>query len=162
MMTREDATFLPRPRRAGVAVLVILLVAALGLTACTNVQLVGPYDQQTVDAVTALLQKIEGQLIRLERVLEVPTPEALDQAKYERYTEFYDEIKLDLSLIRVRANALPQNERTVKQIDELGAAIGNFEQLHRGGLNRQVVSTSRRILSQAIEAILKAEFAKKR
>lgn len=161
-MTRQDATLLPRPRRAGVGLIIALLVVSIGLTGCTNVQLVGPYDQQTVDAVTALLKKIESQLIRLERILETPTPEAADQAKYERYADFYDEIKLDLSLIRVRANALPQNERTVKQIDELGAAIGNFEQLHKGGLNRQVVSTSRRILSQAIEAILKAEFAKKR
>ncbi len=159
MIIRGGAATLPGPGRLAVVSMAILLVASLGLTGCA-VQFVGQYDQQTVDAVTALLKKIETQLIKLERTLDMPG--GAEQAKYENYADFYDEIKLDMSLIRVRAKALPQNERTVKQIDELEAAIKDFEELHRRGLNKPVVSTARKIITQTIEAILKAEFAKRR
>ncbi|MDR7523209.1 MAG: hypothetical protein QN168_12185 [Armatimonadota bacterium] len=146
-------------RRFPVVILALLAAAALGLSACTA-ELIAQHDEATVRSVTDLLRKVDSFLIKLERVLE--TPAGADDARYEKHVAFYDEVRVDLNLIRVRAKALPRNERTVRQIDDLEAALKNFEDLHRQGLNRQVVTTARGIITQAIEAILKAEFAKRR
>jgi len=147
------------PRRFPLVVLAVLAVASLGLSACTA-EFIAQHDEATVQAVTGLLRKVDSFLIKLERALE--SPATADEARYEKHVAFYDEIRVDLNLIRVRAKALPRNERTVRQIDELEAALKNFEDLHKQGLNRQVVVTARGIINQAIEAILKAEFAKRR
>lgn len=160
MMSRESAVALLRLRRISALPVIVVLVISLGLAGC-SVQFVGRYDEQTVQSVTDLLRKIEGRLIKLERVLE--SPDAAEQGKYSNYVDFYDEIKTDLSLIRARAQAIPKNELTVKQIDLLADEINKFEDAHqRGILNPAVVRIARKNISQTIEAIMAAEFAKKR
>jgi hypothetical protein len=67
-----------------------------------------------------------------------------------------------LNLIRVRAEAIPKNSRTVSQLDEAEAAFKKLEDQDKKGFSKEYVALARRIINQAIGAILAAEFAKKR
>ncbi len=144
-------TIRPQRHRVAFALVLTLVLSAVALAGC-SVDLIAQYDEETVKSATELLKKIDAFLIKMERLLD--TPGAHEELKYENHTAFYDEIKLDLILMRVRAAAIPKNELTAKQIDALAAGVKALEEEDGRGFNKRVVVTARGIINQAIQAIL--------
>ena len=134
------------------AALAVILVAA----GCT-LKLVADYDEVTDQAVTALQRKVERFFVGLER--DIPTPDA----DYENHVEFYDDVRADLRVIRVRAAARPKNEITLQQLDLLTENVDNLEALHELGFeDREELVPLRAAFQQGFQAILTLELAKKR
>ena len=146
------------PARRPVAVAAVLALAVLSL-GC-QVALVAPYDQETFDKGTDLLRRIESLFVKMERALE--TAALSEDAKYEKHVGFYDDVRVDLAVLRSRAQAIPQNEDTVKLLDVLAGQFADLDRLHRIGLNRNLLADTRNAIKRTIEQILRTEFAKRR
>lgn len=134
-----------------IASLLILMVSG-----CTNIRLIADYDEQTDVAVTQVQRKLEQFLVSLERNI------GKEEASYSRNTKFYDDIRVDLSAMRVRAAAIPNNDRTVQQIRLLTDTVDNLEKLHKLGLAANDIPPIRTAFNVSCTAILKLELAKKR
>ena len=135
---------------------ILVSLCMLLLAGCT-VQLIAQYDEATDRATTALQKKVETFFVMLER--QIGTPEAA----YARHVALYDDVQVELSALKVRAEALPQNSLTVQQIDLLTASWANLQQLHRLGLRSvEEITPLRRNFNQAFTQILKLELAKRR
>lgn len=142
-----------------------LLRRTLQLTVLTTVlaglgcqiKLVADYDEITDRSVTALQREFELFFIDLERNLYTP------DAEYENYVGFYDEVRAELSVIRVRAAARPKNEITVEQLDLVAQNVDNLEELHKLGFESpEELEPLRIAFQQSFQAILTLELAKKR
>lgn len=134
----------------------LLIVWAAFLSAC-SVKLISSYDETTDKAVTALQRKTEAHLIGLEAV------EGLPECKYEKHKSFYDEAKVDVSAIAVRAAAIPQNDITTESVALLASSLGSLEKLHKiACLSKDQIAPLRIQFNTSFTAILKLELAKRR
>lgn len=139
---------------------VMLRLASLSLvlvmSGCT-VKLISDYDSSTDKAVTALQKKTETHLIALENA------EGPPECRIEKHRKFYDEAKVDVSAIAVRAAAIPQNERTIEMAQLLADSLEKLEELHEiSCLNEDQIKTLRSSFNSSFIAILKLELAKRR
>jgi len=134
----------------------VSLFFLLALSGCTSIRLIANYDEQTDTSITAFQRKMETFLTGLERNAGKP------EARYEANVQFYDEARVDLSVIHVRAAAIPKNDITIKQIDLLIDSLSKLEELHGQGISREQVAPLRTAFNTTCTAILKLELAKKR
>lgn len=150
-MTQE--TRLMRPRSMlGAAILAL----AFAVSGC-SIKLVSSYDETTDKAVTALQKKTEAHLVALESV------EGLPECIYEKHKQFYDEAKVDVSAISVRAAAIPKNEITTEQTVILANSFESLEKLHKiACLTKDQIKPLRTQFNSSFTAILKLELAKRR
>jgi hypothetical protein len=137
----------------------LLVCVALSLAAaagCTPVRLIADYDAQTDRAVTELQREVEGFLTRLERTAGTP------EGEYAGNEEFYDQARVDLSAIRVRAASRARNELQLQQLDLLQQSLNNLEALHRLGISREQIPPLRTAFNSSFTSILRLELAKRR
>jgi len=135
--------------------LVVALIM-LVLSGCSNIRLIADYDEQTDAAVTQIQRKMEQFLISLERNM------GKDEASYARNTRFYDEVRVDLSAVRVRAAAIPENGIIIQQLGLLSDNLVNLEKIHKLGISANDIPPIRTAFNVSCTAILKLELAKKR
>jgi len=128
----------------------------LVISGCASVKLMADYDEQVDVAVTQFQRKMESFLVSLER------NEGQEEASYARNTKFYDEARVDLSAITVRAAAIPDNDITTRQLDLLSKNIKLLEKIHKSGINANDIPPIRTAFNTSCTAILKLELAKKR
>ena len=144
----------------------ILLVfcIAINAAACT-VKLISSYDEQTDRSVSALQKKVETFLVGLENL------DGLPECTYTHQKLFYRDTTVDLSAMKVRAAAIPQNEITTQQLDLLSNSLEDLEELHKVKsekqtgkkcLSKQEIRPLRDNFATSFTAILKLELAKKR
>ena len=120
---------------------------------CTSVQLVADYNKKIDDGVTELQKQTDTFLVKLERH---PEP-------YSKHTAFYDDAKVQLSLLKTRADAIALNSLTSRQIDELQESFTELETNDKqGNLPTATIPTVQDALDRQFTAILKLEEAKKR
>lgn len=132
------------------------LALMVALSGCA-VKLISSYDETTDKTVTALQKKTEAHLVALEAV------EGLPECKYEKHKQFYDEAKVDVSAITVRAAAIPKNEITTEQSILLSQSLVSLEKLHKiACLSKDQIAPLRTQFNSSFTAILKLELAKRR
>ncbi|WP_417915691.1 hypothetical protein [Candidatus Electronema sp. JM] len=137
------------------------LFSIVFLSGCVEPQTISNYDQETDISVTSLQKITEAHLLSLDTV----SGDA-QKCKYENenYKKFYEEMKIDVSSISLRADAIPNdNTRTKKQIDLLRNSLGDLEKLHKlSCLSPEQIKIARSNLESSFKAVLKLELAKKR
>ena len=132
------------------------LACWLVLSGCT-VKLIADYDQKTDEAITQLQRKFETFFLNLESKV------GTNEASYDNHLQFYKEIKVDVSAIKLRASAIPKNEITLNQVSLLEENIGLLEEVHKEGIvDIDVVKVPRDDFNTALTNILKLELAKRR
>ena len=134
----------------------VVSLMLLALSGCASIKLIAEYDEQTDVAVTQIQRKMEQFLVSLERSV------GKDEATYDRNTKFYDEVKIDLSAIRVRAAAIPDNDISIQQLGLLSDNLGILEKIHKLGISVNDIPPIRTAFNVSCTAILKLELAKKR
>lgn len=134
----------------------ILAILCLTVTGCMSVRLIANYDEQIDKGVTAFQKTMESHISTLES--QVGTP----KADYGNYVEFYRQVKVDLSALRVRAAAQAKNEITVQQLQLLTDNVELLERMHKEGLKPNDTNPIRDAFNRGATAILKLELAKKR
>ena len=142
-----------RMRRPVAAVWLFLLI---GLFGCGSIQLTAPYDQKIDEGVTNL-QKMTAQFFtHIER------QGGSSAEDYKNQTKFYDDAKVMLSGILVRAQALTNNTKTIQQLEILGQQFQKLEQDHKTiGISQAAVPQLEKAFNRTFTAILTLEVAKK-
>src|SRR5688572_30556141 len=103
-----------RPAWAGLVAWLLVLAAVVVAPGCA-VQFVSAYDEKTDVAVTDLHRTMEGMFIKLDRQLR----DEPEKTTYAAYKDTYDDIRLDLATIKLRAESIAKNSITVQQLDLL-------------------------------------------
>jgi hypothetical protein len=138
----------------------VSIVAAFFLTisevGCTSIQLIAPYDQKIDEGVTKL-QKVTAEFFTKIERQGGSKPE-----DYKNHVKFYDDTKVALSGILVRANAVAQNDLTARQLEILHQQFQDLEAMHRkNGISQAAVRQEERAFNRTFTAILTLEVAKK-
>jgi hypothetical protein len=134
----------------------VWLLLLIGVVACAPIQLIAPYDQKTDEGVTNLQKTTAQFFTRIER------QGGSSADDYKNQTKFYDDARVALSGIHVRAQALAQNDLTVQQIDILQQQFQKLEQDHKTmGLSPAMVPQLEKAFNRTFTAILTLEVAKK-
>ncbi len=137
-------------------------IALLAFTLCIfssgcAIKLVSAYDETTDKTVTALQKKTEAHLVTLESVAGLP------ECTYEKQKAFYNEAKVEVSAIAVRAEAIPKNQITTDMTKLLAQNIEKLESLHKlACLSKEQIIPLRSNFNSSFTAILKLELAKRR
>jgi len=135
---------------------VAILALALAVSGC-SIKLISSYDETTDKTVTDLQKKTEAHLVALEAV------EGLPECIYEKHKKFYDEARVDVSAIAVRAAAIPKNEITTEQTILLSNSLDSLGKLHKiACLSKDQIKPLRTQFNSSFTAILKLELAKRR
>ena len=133
-----------------------LVLLGLAASGCMSVKLIADYDQKIDEGVTALQKKTEAFLVKLERTCQAP------EGAYAQHVGFYDDLKVELSSLQVRADAIALNKLTSQQLDLLRDSFDKMEAQHKKGFTPILVAETRKPLNTIFTAILKLEVAKKR
>ena len=135
---------------------IFLLCTLMVLFGC-SIKLISSYDETTDKTVTALQKKVESFFVTVE------SQEGLPECEYNNHKKFYDEVKVEISAIEVRARAIPNNEITIEQVELLKDSLNKLESLHKiSCLSKDQIEILRIAFNSSFTAILKLEFAKKR
>jgi len=132
------------------------------VTGCASVKLVGDYDKQIDEGVTSLQKDTESLLVTLEDSAKKDDDKV---AGYEQHKEFYSKAKIQISGLRVRADAAERNSLTVRMLDKLRKNIERFEEAHKSpeGIKKaEINELFRPGFNTQFTAILTFELAKKR
>ena len=135
----------------------LVLFLSIGvILGCLSVRLMAEYDRKIDDGITELQRKTEAFLVKMERMAKTP------EGVYTKHIGFYDEVKVDLSALKVRADAIALNDLTSQQIGLLQDSFKKLEEQHKKGLKAVMIESIRQSLNTQFTAILKLEVAKKR
>ncbi|MBO0612232.1 hypothetical protein [Thiothrix fructosivorans] len=139
-----------------ISYLVAIFIIFVNLTGCA-VSLISSYDEQTDKAVTALQKKTEEHFVLLDSVAGLP------ECKYEKHKEFYNKTKVDVSGIKVRVAAIPDNKITIDQTELLSRSFNDLESLHKiSCLSKDQIKILSIQFNTSFTSILKLELAKRR
>ena len=144
-------------RPLNTAFLCQLLLCFVALSGCTAINLMPNYDERTDKLVTALQHKFETFFVRLEDTI------GTDAASYEHNKAFYQEIRVDISALELRVNAIPNNTKTQEQVTLLKDNLKLLKAFHQQGLkSTAVIDPPRQLFNMSLQNILRLELAKKR
>lgn len=165
---------MPHQRSQTLRVFSIFLLSAylLIIAGCAHVRLLAEYDENIDQGITTLQKKTEDFLSRLEK--KVAKIEVLKDGSEEKerlkkeialvnHEEFYREFRVDLRVLRSRAESYSGNDLTVQQLNALEEILKNQEIIHGNGFQTiGDISTMRKAFTRGFKGILKLEIAKKR
>ena len=145
--------------RSRLAFLFVLFPLFFLIASGCSVKLISDYDEVIDKSVTELQKKVEAFLIKMEGSA------GSSEGEYINNRSFYNEARVEISAMRLRAEAIPENNITVQHINEIEKNIENLRMLHekRGqkGLTKDLIEPVRAIINIQFKAMLTLEFAKK-
>lgn len=134
-----------------------LLFFLLVVSSCNSVRLISDYDEITDKTVTALQEKTARFFVNLEDDI------GTEKAAYENYREFYKEAKVDLYVLKTRADAIDKNQIVRDQVSLLTSMVTDMEKLHKIGFSSlEQVKALEQPFNSAFTAILKLQMGLKR
>jgi hypothetical protein len=121
------------------------------------VRLISNYDEITDKSINSMQEKVSKFFVKLDRNI------GTDDAKYDKHKEFYDDLKVDLNTLKIRTNAIDNNEIVQQQLAELTKMVSDLEQLHkRGFVSIDLLTPLRNSFNSAFTALVKLQLALKR
>lgn len=136
--------------------MIMLGLIMVGLIGCSGIKLVADYDENIDKGISSLQKKTEKLLLTIE------SKEGTAEASYDNNKNFYEEAKIEISSLRIRADAIHRNSLTVRMLDKLLKNIKRLESDHQEGITKAEVPLYRGGLNSQFTAILSFELAKKR
>ena len=145
-----------RPREFAATLLAVAFLLWMGALGCGSITLIAPYDQKIDDGVTNLQKSTAEFFTKIDR------QGGSNREDYKNYTKFYDDAKVTLSGLSVRANAFTNNNLTTEQLVVLSEQFRDLEQTHmKIGISREAVPEYENAFNRTFTAILTLEIAKK-
>jgi hypothetical protein len=131
-------------------------VLFLSLYSCSSVRLIQEYDEITDNKLTAVQEKMARFFVKMERQVGLP------ESRYEKYIDFYDDVKTDLSVLEVRSRAIPKSEIVQQQLKLVQSQISNLEKLHKLGFNSyEELTPIRNALDNSFAAMIQLQMSLK-
>lgn len=136
---------------------ILLSLVMVIVTSCTSIRLISEYDEITDKTVTALQEKVAAFFVKISDQV------GSNQANYANHIQFYEDAKVDLNILKTRADAIDKNKIVQEQIAELTKMVNNLETLHKIGFsNREQLMILQQPFNSAFTAIIKLQLGLKR
>lgn len=143
-------------RSSSLVLVFVSFLVLFALSSC-SIKLISSYDEKTDNSVTQLQKEVETFFVTIEGQVGLP------ECSHENYKKFYQDSKVTISAIEVRAKAIPKNKITIEQIGLLKDSFDKLEKLHKlECFSVDQVVDLRNSFNSSFTAILKVELAKKR
>jgi hypothetical protein len=134
-----------------------IVLISLMLGACTVTFITG-YDQVIDSTATKIKSDFNKHFIKLVRTLQDSNP---DNQKFENFQEYYDNMEVDLIILKDRTKFLEGRSEVVKkQIITLDSVMSAFENLHKHGLKDNPADDRRDIrngINSAIDGVIRLQ-----
>ena len=128
----------------------------LCLYGCSSVRLIQEYDEITDQKLTSLQEKMARFFVKMERQVGLP------ESNYEKYIDFYDDVKTELSVLEVRSRAIPKSEIVQQQLKSVQSQVSNLEKLQKLGFNSyEELTPIRNALDNSFAAIIQLQMSLK-
>ena len=135
--------------------LFVVLIAAI--QGCSSIKLISDYDETTDKLTTEIQQKVSEVFVKIERNL------GTTKAEYSSFTDQYDDIRVLVNTLEVRANSIEKNKIVQDQVKEIISMLDNLEKLHKLKFNDVRELTSLKDgFNRAFSAIIKLQTGLKR
>ena len=126
------------------------------LFSCAEVKLIQEYDTVSNNKINVIYEKSTKFFVKLKRNIGLP------ESKYEKYIDFYDDIKSDIHILETRTKAIEKSQIVQKQINALDIQIQSLEQLHKKGFtSKEEIDLIQSAFDQTIASMLKLQVALK-
>ena len=111
------------------------------LFSCAEVKLIQEYDTLSNNKINVIYEKSTKFFVKLKRNIGLP------ESKYEKYIDFYDDVKSDIHILETRTKAIEKSQIVQKQINALDIQIQSLEQLHKKGFtSKEEIELIKRLL----------------
>ena len=134
-------------------VLAIVIFATVG---CSYVKPVSAYDELMDKGITTLQKNTEKVLLMIE------TYPGKEESTYEYHRDYYKQATIEVSSLKIRAEAIQEDNLSTKMLDKLLGNIKRFENDHIEGITANEVALYRGGFNSQFTALLSLELAKKR
>lgn len=126
------------------------------LFSCAEVKLIQEYDTVSNNKINMIYEKSTKFFVNLKRNIGLP------ESKYEKYIDFYDDVKSDIHILETRTKAIEKSQIVQKQINALDIQIQSLEQLHKKGFtSKEEIELIQSAFDQTIASMLKIQVALK-
>lgn len=126
------------------------------LFSCAEVKLIQEYDTVSNNKINVIYEKSTKFFVKLKRNIGLP------ESKYEKYIDFYDDVKSDIHILETRTKAIEKSQIVQKQINALDIQIQSMEQLHKKGFtSKEEIELIQSAFDQTIASMLKLQVALK-
>ncbi len=126
------------------------------LFSCAEVKLIQEYDTLSNNKINVIYEKSTKFFVKLKRNIGLP------ESKYEKYIDFYDDVKSDIHILETRTKAIEKSQIVQKQINALDIQIQSLEQLHKKGFtSKEEIELIQSAFDQTIASMLKLQVALK-
>ena len=126
------------------------------LFSCAEVKLIQEYDTVSNNKINMIYEKSTKFFVKLKRNIGLP------ESKYEKYIDFYDDVKSDIHILETRTKAIEKSQIVQKQINALDIQIQSLEQLHKKGFtSKEEIDLIQSAFDQTIASMLKLQVALK-
>ncbi len=126
------------------------------LFSCAEVKLIQEYDTVSNNKINVIYEKSTKFFVKLKRNIGLP------ESKYEKYIDFYDDVKSDIHILETRTKAIEKSQIVQKQINALDIQIQSLEQLHKKGFtSKEEIELIQSAFDQTIASMLKLQVALK-
>ena len=137
-------------------VVTALTILCMVLASCAHVTLIAPYDERIEKGITELQKNTTAFFVKIER------QGGSDKEDYKNFIQFYDDSKVAVKSLLIRAGATAQNGQTEGQIKALLDKYNSLEnQLRQFGLTSNIIPMTKTSFEVIFRAILTLEVAKK-
>ena len=87
--------------------------AFIFLFSCSEIRLIQEYDAVSDNKINSLQEKTSRFFIKIDRTFGLP------ENKYDKYIDFYDDIKSDIHILEIRTRSIEKTNITQQQIEEI-------------------------------------------
>lgn len=137
--------------------LLLLIIITSVLSGCAGIRLLSEYDEITDKKIAELHEKFIRHFVKLERVI------GTEEANYENFVIFYDDVKVDIRILKVRANVFEENIILLESLNDLEKNTNDLQTLHKIGFNdNEEILPVRNAFDSSFSAMIKFMNALKR
>lgn len=123
---------------------------------CSEIRLIQEYDVVSENKINSLQEKTSRFFIKINRTFGLP------ENKYEKFIDFYDDLKSDIHILEIRTRSIEKTNITQQQITSLLTQVNSLESLHKIGFkNREEIQLVESAFDNTFTAILQLQHALK-
>jgi hypothetical protein len=130
--------------------------AFIFLFSCSEIRLIQEYDAVSDNKINSLQEKTSRFFVKINRTFGLP------ENKYDKYIDFYDDLKSDIHILEIRTKSIEETNITQQQVTSLLTQVNTLENLHKIGFkNREEISLIESAFDNTFTAILQLQQALK-
>ncbi|WPV70598.1 hypothetical protein [Chitinophaga sp. LS1] len=114
---------------------VLLLALSLIFASCSEVRLIGAYDERTDETIQTIAKELSTVFVEIDKKIDNG-----EDWSYKNFEKSYTEIESDLKVLAIRVSGLPKYKIIQQQVDLLTTSVKSLEKDHATGFGNKNAS----------------------